>query len=219
MNSTRKNGLVVSALSLFAVMLSACDGVDAQAPTNDPAPAAAEESFDVITAVRGADGQMRKNTVRMTESQWKQIVEQRNRLLDPNQASPKGDPSVFQTQQATTLVDSCANLASTWFFSGPNQTGTRTCLIDWWTDDNTPSQVYDVGYAIHSYNLGNFRGQNVICTGTSDCNVYTCRQGSSVWFNAGNCGGSVGCTGYVSSTPPPYTARYVHMQNGFFNCW
>jgi hypothetical protein len=218
MMSKRKSGLLVASLSLLGLALAACQGMDEEVPASAPAPAAAVESFDVISAIRGADGQMRKTTVRMTESQWQQIVARRKAAGDPSKAPPLGDSSVFQTRQATTLLENCSSLASSWFFSGGGQTGTRTCLIDWWSDTGYPSEVYNVGYAIHSYNLGNFLGQNVICTGTSDCNVYNCKQGSSVWFNAGNCGGSVGCTGYVATAIPYYTAGYVHMQNGFFNC-
>jgi hypothetical protein len=223
MISTRKSGLVVKTLSisLFGLALNACDGVEGDAPAaGDPAPAAVEESFEVTSMGPGPDGKPAIQKTRMTESQWQEIMERR-RGAAPAKA-PAADPSVFVTQQAATVFTSnCGDASTTLVYSG-NFSGSRACLWGSWYDNGNPDQTADVGFAIHSYITGN-SGQTLICTGTGNCNVYQspCGNGSSVWLNAGMCTNpyGYGCSGTVSSTPPYYTARYVHVQYAYpFYC-
>src|SRR5205814_569851 len=183
------------------------------------APAAAEETFEVTSVAPGPDGKPAIHKTRMTESQWQGILERRK--AGPNKA-PVTDPSVSVTQQAQTIfTTNCGDLSVTLLYSG-YFSGSRACVWGSWYDSGWPDQTVDVGFAIHSYTTGN-SGQTLICTGTSDCNVYQspCGNGSSVWLNAGMCTNPdrYGCSGYVSATPPYYTARYVHVQYAYpFYC-
>jgi hypothetical protein len=223
MNSTRKSVLVVNLLSLSFLGLAAagCDGVEGDDPAGAPPPAAAEESFEVTSVAPGPDGKLVTTNVRMTESQWQQIVERRKAAAAGSKPRALGDSSVFETKQAYTLTDYCSDPKSSWFYSGPNFTGSRTCLYGFNNDIGTPDMVANVGYYIRSYITGN-NGLTLICTGNYDCNYYQCGNGSSVWLNAGTCNNpyGYGCSGNVSAAPPPYYgSSYVHMQIAYpFYC-
>jgi hypothetical protein len=222
MTSIGKSGLVVKTLSisLFGLALGACDGSQGDAPpAGDSAPGVAEETFEVTSLAPGPDGKLAIHKTQMTESQWQTILERRK--AGPDKA-PAADRSVFVTQQAATVFTSnCGDASTTVLYSG-NYSGSRACVWGSWYDSGFPDQTVDVGFAIHSYITGN-SGQTLICTGTGNCNVYQspCGNGSSVWFNAGMCTNpfGAGCSGTVSSTPPYYTARYVHVQYAYpFYC-
>src|SRR6185436_19941260 len=215
MNAMNTIGLSkILSVSMLGLALAACQAVDeepagAPAPASAPAPAV-EETFEVTSIAQGADGKPVVTKVQMTEAQWQQIIEQRKAAADSNRAPASGDPSVFVTRQAQTIFGNCSDPATTWHYSGSNQTGSRACVQGWWNDTGFPDSTLDVGFGIRSYITGN-SGMTLICTGNSDCNVYTCRNGSSVWFNAGTCTNPyyIGCSGYVATPPPYYTARYV----------
>jgi hypothetical protein len=215
---------VALCLPLLGLALAGCERGDGPPPASAPAPAATspaavpEQSFEVYSVTRGIDGQRQVDKVRMTDSQWKVIAERRRLgCMDPSKAVSNARSPIFESQQSLTVTASCSECYTSWIFSGSSQTGNRTCLAGWWSDSNDPSNVYNVGYAIHSYDAGN-SGLTVICKDTADCNVWTCGNGRSVQVNGGQCPYCGGCTGYVATAPPPYTVQYVHMQISPFNC-
>ena len=216
--NAKKSGLVVNILSvsLLGLTLGACEGMDDGAP-GPPAPGAAEESFDVISVSRDPGGQPKETRVRMTKSQWQQIVDRRLAAASGSKPRPLADSSVFETRQAQTVLDSCTDPAATWIFSDYNQMGNMTCLYDFFGDSASPGQDYKVSYSIKSYWTGNsYRngkfGKTLICTSDYDCNLYQSGNGYSVWLNASTCG--TFCKGNVYQPPPqtlmsPYV---VHVQ-------
>jgi hypothetical protein len=219
----RKSGLVVKTLSvsLLGLTLGACEGVDDGAPASEPTAVGAEESFDVVTVKPGPDGQLMETTTRMTESQWQVIVDRRIAAAKGIKPPVRSNSSVFETQQAT-VIDNCADPGSDWVYSGPNQTGTRTCLFSDWSDTGFPNMAYSLGYSVQSYWTGNICSApqagcgagTLICTSNFDCNLYTCGQGSSVWLNASSCPGGTFCRGNVFQPPPQslLSPHYVHVQ-------
>jgi hypothetical protein len=210
MKPMKKTDLVVLMLSAswLGLALPACEGVDAEAPAGAPAPAAVEETFDVTTIFRSPDGQLRRTSVQMTESQWqKEVVEPFNNRRAGNQgpAVSRGDGEVFETKQATILAD-CGSSVVAWIYSG-YYTGSRVCLAGSWDDTGYPNQTVDVGFVIRSYVTHN-SGRTLICTGTGDCMLRNppCYYGNSVWVDAPQWS-----SGTVATPPPFSTARYVHV--------
>jgi hypothetical protein len=226
---TNRSALVMTTVSVaWLLALGACDGVDDVAPAGDPPPTAAEESFDVITVRPGLDGELQSTTTRMTASQWQVIVDRRLAAAKGIKLPVRSTPSVFETQQAT-IIDSCSDSGSDWVFSGPNQTGTRTCLFTDFADTGFSNMAFNVGYSIQSYWTGDICSApqagcgvgTLICTSNFDCNSYTCGKGTSVWVNASTCAGGIFCRGNVLQ-PPPQTLmspHYVHVQGALpFAC-
>jgi hypothetical protein len=237
MISIKRNGLVLNilSLSLLALPLAACEGMDVEAPaptdspapTSAPAPAAAEASFNVTTVIIGADHQTQEHTVRMTESQWQKVTERRNAALAAGESGPGGSSDVGEIQQAVTadtgLKANCPS-GSEIFFQSDGFAGDRYCLVLLGWDSTSGSTDFDfpLPWSVHSYILTSRDATALICTSNYDCNLYTCGLGSSVWYNAGTCLGHLDCRNQHIVQPPyqTYMSPYlVHLQWGPFSCY
>lgn len=222
MISTSKNRLVskILGLSLLGLPLAACEGAEGNAEGDPPtasAPAAAvgEESREVISIVVDSNGAEQRSTVRMRESEWQQIVKQRL----AGAAAPEGTGSaaapVARIQQAFTVLGTCGSSSSTWFFSGNSFSGTVACLKQADEETNLPYVDRNVGFAVHSTLAGSNAARALLCTSDSDCNLWQCGYGRSVWFDAGGAGAA-----YTNIPQPPsnsfMTPHWVHMQLGTF---
>ena len=208
MSSTKKTGFVLNVfcLSLLGLPLLACEGVDGDAGASDSTPPGERE---VVSMVVGRDGQVQTTRVRMTETEWQQILARR----DADEATgPRGDRGVDQIRQAQTISGNCSDGTWSLFYVGPNNT--PYCLKNDGWDGTSPSMALDVGLAIRSYRIGKYSSRALICTSSADCNMYECGKGGTVWFDAGGaCDGHL-CQGIVPQ--PPYqtymSPHWVHMQ-------